>query len=95
MQDAPLTVLHLAEDARHDVKLQCLANRPDRVSGVTGYVHVKATGTGHSVTARCPEGDVVLGGGNSKRLGKLPRGARLGSNANAFKGGFRLWDDKR
>src|SRR5438034_5253886 len=52
------------EDARHDVKLQCLANRADRVSGVTGYVHVKATGTGHSVTARCPEGDVVLGGGN-------------------------------
>lgn len=52
------------EDARHDVKLQCLANRPDHTSGVTGYVQVKATGTGHSVTATCPEGDVVLGGGN-------------------------------
>ncbi len=34
---------------------------------------------------------VVLGGGNSKRLKKLPRLCRLGDNANAFKGGFRLW----
>jgi polyphosphate glucokinase len=34
---------------------------------------------------------VVLGGGQSKKLKKLPRGMRLGSNANAFLGGFRLW----
>ena len=34
---------------------------------------------------------VVLGGGNSKKLKKLPAGARLGNNANAFRGGFRLW----
>jgi polyphosphate glucokinase len=34
---------------------------------------------------------VVLGGGNSKKLKKLPPGARLGSNDNAFVGGFRLW----
>ncbi len=34
---------------------------------------------------------VVLGGGNSKRLKKLPPLCRLGDNANAFKGGFRLW----
>lgn len=34
---------------------------------------------------------VVLGGGNSRRLKKLPRGVRLGDNANAFRGGFRLW----
>jgi polyphosphate glucokinase len=37
--------------------------------------------------------DVVLGGGNSKRLKKLPKGCRLGDNDNAFAGGFRLWDD--
>ena len=36
--------------------------------------------------------DVVLGGGNSKLLKELPAGARLGANANAFKGGFRLWE---
>ena len=34
---------------------------------------------------------VVLGGGNSKLLKKLPPGARLGSNDNAFLGGFRMW----
>jgi polyphosphate glucokinase len=34
---------------------------------------------------------VVLGGGNSKKLKELPRGARLGSNENAFLGGFRMW----
>ena len=36
--------------------------------------------------------DVVLGGGNAKKLKKLPPGCRLGDNANAFLGGFRLWD---
>jgi polyphosphate glucokinase len=36
--------------------------------------------------------DVVLGGGNSKRLRKLPKACRLGDNDNAFAGGFRLWD---
>lgn len=35
--------------------------------------------------------DVVLGGGNVKELKELPRGCRLGDNANAFLGGFRLW----
>jgi polyphosphate glucokinase len=36
--------------------------------------------------------DVVLGGGNSKELTKLPSGCRMGDNANAFLGGFRLWE---
>ena len=36
--------------------------------------------------------DLVLGGGNAKLLKTLPAGARLGDNANAFVGGFRLWD---
>jgi hypothetical protein len=34
---------------------------------------------------------VVLGGGNVKLLKKLPAGARLGDNSNAFQGGYRLW----
>jgi len=37
--------------------------------------------------------DVVLGGGNVKKLKELPPGARLGNNANAFLGGFRLWKE--
>ena len=36
--------------------------------------------------------DVVLGGGNVKKLKKLPPGCRAGENANAFLGGLRLWD---
>jgi polyphosphate glucokinase len=35
--------------------------------------------------------DVVLGGGNAANLAELPPRCRLGSNANAFAGGFRLW----
>ena len=34
---------------------------------------------------------VVLGGGNVKKLLKLPPHARRGDNANAFRGGMRLW----
>ena len=37
--------------------------------------------------------DVVLGGGNVKRLKELPPGCRMGNNANAFLGGFRLWQE--
>lgn len=35
--------------------------------------------------------DVVLGGGNVKKLKELPRGCRAGDNSNAFLGGCRLW----
>jgi polyphosphate glucokinase len=36
--------------------------------------------------------DVVLGGGNAKELKQLPPNCRAGNNANAFSGGFRLWE---
>ena len=35
---------------------------------------------------------IVLGGGNAKRLDRLPEGCRPGTNANAFKGGIRMWE---
>jgi predicted NBD/HSP70 family sugar kinase len=38
--------------------------------------------------------DVVIGGGNASHLKRLPNGARLGNNRNAFVGGFRLWNDR-
>jgi polyphosphate glucokinase len=34
---------------------------------------------------------VVLGGGNARKLKKMPEGARLGNNDFAFLGGFRMW----
>jgi len=46
------------------------------------------------LTAALEPDEVVLGGGNVKKLKKLPRGCRVGDNANAFLGGFRLWDKK-
>jgi polyphosphate glucokinase len=52
-----------------------------------------------AATKRCVSAllldDVVLGGGNANRLSKLPQGCRMGDNANAFLGGFRLWQDTK
>jgi len=36
--------------------------------------------------------EIVFGGGNAKLLKKLPPDTRLVTNANAFVGGFRLWE---
>ena len=36
---------------------------------------------------------VVIGGGNARLLDEPPKNVRIGSNANAFTGGFRLWQD--
>lgn len=38
--------------------------------------------------------DCVLGGGEAEELETLPEGCRLGSNAFAFVGGFRLWGQR-
>lgn len=38
---------------------------------------------------------VVLGGGNAKKLKDLPKGVEQGDNANAFRGGFRLWEGQQ
>jgi len=51
----------------------------------------------HQVTGRFVSAlmldDVVLGGGNAKKLEELPEGCRLGDNTYAFLGGFRLWEE--
>jgi polyphosphate glucokinase len=43
------------------------------------------------LTAALEPDYVVLGGGNARKLKKMPKGARLGSNDFAFIGGFRMW----
>jgi polyphosphate glucokinase len=52
----------------------------------------------HDVVARLKDGlqcdYVVLGGGQTKRLKKLPPGVRVGDNVHAILGGLRLWADK-
>ena len=39
--------------------------------------------------------DVVLGGGNVKLMKELPPLCRVGDNANAFRGGFLMWEDEK
>jgi polyphosphate glucokinase len=39
--------------------------------------------------------DTVIGGGNVHKLKKLPLHTRAGENDNAFRGGFRLWQQTR
>src|SRR6266446_5516124 len=38
--------------------------------------------------------EVVIGGGNAAKLEALPPGTRVVDNANAFVGGFRLWNGR-
>lgn len=62
----------------------------DRYGKKKWRAHV-ATVVKELATALCVN-DVILGGGNVANLQKLPPLCRAGSNANAFNGGFRLWD---
>lgn len=39
--------------------------------------------------------EIVIGGGNAKKLKEMPPGCREGDNGNAFIGGFRLWQGAR
>ena len=45
------------------------------------------------ITALEPD-ETVIGGGNVKKLNALPPHSRAGDNANAFRGGFRLWGEE-
>jgi polyphosphate glucokinase len=59
--------------------------------GKKKWRHYVADAVERLIAALEPE-DVVLGGGNVHRLKELPPGCRAGDNANAFIGGFRLWE---
>jgi hypothetical protein len=48
-----------------------------------------------SLTAALEPDEVVLEGNNARELQELPPGCRLGDNANASLGGFRLWKKER
>ena len=53
--------------------------------------HVKDVVT--RLTRALEPDEVVIGGGNVSHLKSLPPHCRAGDNANAFTGGFRLWDN--
>jgi polyphosphate glucokinase len=37
---------------------------------------------------------VVIGGGNARHLKDFPDGVRCGANSHAFRGGYRLWNER-
>jgi predicted NBD/HSP70 family sugar kinase len=45
-----------------------------------------------TLTAALEPDSIVIGGGNATKLDELPPNATLGSNSNAFIGGFRAWE---
>src|SRR5262249_30404772 len=56
------------------------------------WQHHVEEGVARLITALHPD-DIVLGGGNAEKLREIPPGCRVGDNADAFLGGFRLWED--
>jgi|GEM_PF-56582 len=63
----------------------------ERVGKKKWRKHV-AFGIARLIEAIHPD-DVVVGGGNATNVKKLPPGCRFGSNALAFVGGDRMWED--
>jgi len=68
-----------------------LGTRGVQIFGVNRWRKLVEVVVGEFVSAFLVD-DVVLGGGNVKKLSKLPKGCRAGSNTHAFLGGFRLWE---
>lgn len=63
-------------------------------NGVKQWRHHVADVVKRLVTALQPD-ETVIGGGNVRKLKALPKRCHQGDNANAFLGGFRLWEDDR
>jgi polyphosphate glucokinase len=62
--------------------------------GARRWQHYVGEAVAQLIAALEPE-EVVLGGGNVRQLTTLPPNCRAGDNANAFLGGFRLWDNEQ
>lgn len=69
-----------------------LGLRSLQLRGRKKWQHHVEYGTARLIDALSPD-DLVLGGGNARKLKQLPKGSRLGHNAYAFTGGFRLWEN--
>lgn len=87
----PLELGWLRFNTRHSL-LQRLADwRPDRVRADRWRRDVVATASALEEAFEADE--LVLGGGNAARLGRLPRHWRRRTNAQAMLGAIRLWGD--
>lgn len=67
VKPTPMERYARAEDSRDDVKMSCLANRKPPKATLQ-YKRVLAVGTGQSVTAGCPSGWLVFGGGSQSEV---------------------------
>ena len=85
----PMELAHLS--FKNGTYQDYVGNRALRRLGRKRWRKYVELGTARMIEAVDPD-DVVVGGGNVKKLKKLPTRCRAGSNANAFIGGFRLWE---
>jgi polyphosphate glucokinase len=86
----PMELAHLSY--RHGTFEDYMGARGLRRLGRKKWQHHVEYGVARLIAAFHPD-EVVIGGGNAKKLKELPPGCRAGDNANAFLGGFRLWED--
>ncbi len=82
---------HLRRSKHHDYEDMLGKRGYKRLGKMTWRRKVHAVVKGFAA-ALLPD-DIVVGGGQADRLKKLPTRARCGDNADAFLGGFRLWDE--
>jgi polyphosphate glucokinase len=82
---------HLRRSRRHDYE-DLLGKRGCKRLGKRKWRRKVHAVVGGFSAALLPD-EIVVGGGQADRLKKLPPRTRRGSNADAFLGGFRLWDE--
>jgi polyphosphate glucokinase len=86
---APMELAHLPYKHRRSYE-DYLGDRGRRRLGAKKWRRSVAAVVGQ--LSKALEADyVVLGGGNARKVKKLPKNARLGNNEFAFLGGFRVW----
>jgi len=86
---APMELAHLPYKNGRTYE-DYVGDRGRRRLGANKWRHVVAEVV--AALSKALEADyVVLGGGNARKLKKLPKNARLGNNDFAFLGGFRIW----
>jgi polyphosphate glucokinase len=88
----PMELGHIAIDGKTFEEV--LGTRGLKKAGRKKWARRVEAATSRFVSALLVD-EVVLGGGNAKKLSRLPRGCRMGHNANAFIGGFRMWEDAK
>ncbi len=86
---APLELAHLPYRKGKTFEDYVGARGLDRLGKKKWRAHVATIVT--MLKAALQAEDVVIGGGEVKKLKEMPAGARMGDNANAFIGGYRMW----